>query len=66
MEWFQQEILLTRVGHEPGPKCRCTSCMKLKILKDNWILKMGIFYGIWGMNERDEIQYKTRFIWIND
>ena len=27
---------------------------------------MGTFYGTWGLNERDEIQSKIRFTWMND
>ena len=40
--------------------------MKLKNVEDNWILKMGTFYGTWGLNDRDEIQSKTRFTWMNN
>ena len=60
------EEKLSRVGHEPGPKCRCEACSELKNLEDTWILKMGTFYGTWGLNERDEIQSKTRFTWMNN
>ena len=57
---------LGRVGHEPGAKCRCQACLRLKNVEDKWILKMGTFYGPWGLNERDEIQSKTRFTWIKN
>ena len=56
---------LDRAGHEKGPKCRCQACSKLKDLEDKWILKMGSFYGEGGLNERDEIQSKTRFNWMS-
>ena len=56
---------LRKAGHEGGPKCRCWACSKLKDLEDQWILKLGTFYGDWGMNERDEIQSKTRYNWKN-
>ena len=57
---------LGRVGHEPGAKCRCQACLRLKNVEDKWILKMGTFYGPWGLNERDEVQAKTRFTWMNN
>ena len=50
-------------GHVPGPKCRCKECNHLKDLEDRWILKMGTFYGISGLNSRDEIKGKTRSNW---
>ena len=53
------------VNHEKGPKCRCEECQRLKDLEDKWILKMGTFYGDWGLNSRDEVQSKTRFNWTN-
>ena len=54
---------LQQAGHVKGPKCRCSQCARLKDLEDQWILKMGIFYGEGGLNERDEIQSKTRYNW---
>ena len=54
---------LEKDGHEKGPKCRCRQCSKLKDIEDQWILKMGTFYGEGGLNERDEVQSKTRFNW---
>ena len=56
---------LIEVNHEKGPKCRCEECQRLKDLEDKWILKMGTFYGDWGLNSRDEVQSKTRFNWTN-
>ena len=50
-------------GHVPGPKCCCKECNNLKDLEDRWILKMGSFYGISGLNSRDEIKNKTRCTW---
>ena len=34
--------------------------MKLKEIEDKWILKMGSFYGISGLNIRDEVKKKSR------
>ena len=47
---------LRQAGHEKGAKCRCNQCARLKDLEDQWILKMGTFYGDGGLNERDEVQ----------
>ena len=38
-------------------------CNNLKELEDRWILKMGSFYGILGLNSRDEVKSKTRCTW---
>ena len=54
---------LIRVGHLKGPQCRCEECERLKDVEDQWILKMGTFYGDSGLNSRDEIQSKTRYNW---
>ena len=54
---------LVKAGHEKGPKCRCSQCGRLKDLEDQWIVKMGTFWGEGGLNSRDEIQSKTRFNW---
>ena len=54
---------LQQAMHEKGPKCRCSACSRLKDIEDQWILKMGTFYGESGLNERDEVQAKTRFNW---
>ena len=52
---------LIQAGHVPGPKCRCQECSRLKDLEDQWIVRMGIFYGESGLNSRDEIQSKIKF-----
>ena len=57
---------LVKAGHVPGPKCRCQECSRLKDLEDQWIVRMGTFYGESGLNSRDEIQSKTRFNWSNN
>ena len=57
----QENII--KAGHVPGPKCRCQECNNLKDLEDRWILKMGSFYGISGLNSRDEVKSKTRCTW---
>ena len=41
-------------GHVPGPKCRCKECDHLKDLENQWIMKMGTYYGSSGLNLRDE------------
>ena len=57
------KVKLQIAGHVPGPKCRCHECNILKDLEDRWILKMGSFYGISGLNCRDEVKNKTRCNW---
>ena len=54
------ENKLQKASHVPGPKCRCQECLNLKDLEDKWILKMGSFYGISGLNSRDEMKAKTK------
>ena len=56
----KQKMLLAK--HEPGAKCQCQECSKLKSIEDKWILKLGTFYGH-GFNSRDEIKTKSRFNW---
>mgnify|MGYP003333658506 CR=1 FL=1 len=51
------EEKLRKAEHQPGPKCRCSECEKLKVIEDKWILKLGTFYDD-GLNSRDEIQSK--------
>ena len=53
---------LDQCQHTPGPSCRCTVCMKLKLLEDRFILKSGSFYSQ-GLNTRDEVKSKTRVQW---
>ena len=53
---------LALANHEPGPKCRCSECEKLKSLEDAWILKLGTFYER-GLNTRDEVKTKSRCNW---
>ena len=53
---------LALANHEPGPKCRCSECEKLKALEDAWILKLGTFYEK-GLNTRDEVKSKSRCNW---
>ena len=54
---------LQAVGHQAGPKCRCTECQKLKNIEDKWICRMGTFYGQ-GLNTRDEIKARSRVNFI--
>ena len=56
------EEKLTLVNHEPGPKCRCSECDKLKSLEYFWILKLGTFYDK-GLNLRNEVKTKSRYNW---
>ena len=53
---------LTLAKHEPGVKCQCVECGKLKALEDFWILKLGTFHSE-NFNSRDEIKGKTRTNW---
>ena len=36
---------LVLAKHEPGVKCQCNECGKLKSLEDFWILKLGTFHS---------------------
>ena len=56
----QEKLVLA--NHEPGPKCRCSECDKLKSLEDIWILKLGTFYDK-GLNLRNEVKAKSRYNW---
>ena len=51
---------LRMAKHVPGAKCKCNECEKLRDLEDNWILKVGSFYGSSGLNSRNDIKKKTR------
>ena len=50
---------LTAAGHEPGPQCRCSECMRLKTVEDDWICKLGTFNGK-HLNSRNEVKSKSR------
>ena len=50
---------LTEAGHIAGPQCRCTECSRLKSVEDDWICKLGTFYGK-HLNSRNEIKSKSR------
>ena len=52
--------LLTASGHVGGPKCRCSECERLKKQEDKWICRLGTFYGVNGLNTRDEIKSRSR------
>ena len=47
-------------GHQGGPKCRCSECLRLKKEEDKWICRLGSFYGGGGLNTRDEIKARSR------
>ena len=53
---------LIEANHEPGVKCRCSECGRLKSLEDTWIIKLGTFYDH-GFNSRNEIKAKSRANW---
>ena len=57
---------LIQAKHVPGVKCKCDEYEKLKELENNWILKVGSFYGSSGLNSRNEIKSKTRSKWQED
>ena len=52
---------IDQAGHVQGPKCRCQECNSLKEREDQWILKIGSYYGISGLNSRDETKSKSRY-----
>ena len=56
------EEKLREAEHQPGPKCRCSECEKLKLIEDKWILKLGTFYDD-GLNSRDEVKAKSKYNW---
>ena len=49
---------LTEASHLPGPQCRCSECARLKSVEDDWICKMGTFFGK-HLNTRNEIKSKA-------
>ena len=51
---------LTNAGHQGGAKCRCSECLKLKQQEDKWICRLGSFYGLNGLNTRDEVKARSR------
>ena len=51
---------LVRVGHQGGPKCRCSKFQKLKNIEEKLICRMGTFYGNNGLNTRDESKARSR------
>ena len=51
---------LSKAGHQGGAKCRCSECERLKRQEDKWICRLGTFYGVNGLNTRDEIKSKSR------
>ena len=53
---------LNNAGHEPGAKCKCCVCGKLKTLEDKFMVRTGSFYNH-GLNTRDEIRRKSRCNW---
>ena len=50
---------LKAAGHEPGPQCRCSQCLRLKAVEDDWICKLGTFNGK-HFNSRNEVKSKSR------
>ena len=56
---------LVNARHEPGPKCRCKECERLKSLEDSWIVKLGTFQenGPHGLNSRNELKSRSRHNW---
>ena len=58
------EARLSDVGHQGGAKCRCSECTRLKKTEDKWICRLGSFYGISGLNTRDEIKARSRVNYV--
>ena len=59
MTSFTTTEKLIEVGHIPGPQCRCSECARLKSVEEDWILKLGTFFGR-HLNTRNEIKSKAR------
>ena len=57
---------LARVGHQGGAKCRCAECLRLKSTEDKWICRLGSFYGVGGLNTRDEIKARSRVNYVGN
>ena len=56
---FTTPEALKEAAHLPGPQCRCSECSRLKSVEDDWICKMGTFFGK-HLNTRNEIKSKAR------
>jgi hypothetical protein len=54
------EEKLLQCGHQAGPQCKCTECLKLLRTENKWILRLGTFYGNSGLNTRDEVKSAVR------
>ena len=54
------EEKLAAAAHQPGPQCKCTECKKLLKTENKWILRLGTFYGLTGLNTRDEVKSDVR------
>jgi hypothetical protein len=54
------EEKLLQCGHQPGPQCKCTECLKLLKTENKWILRLGTFFGNSGLNTRDEVKSAVR------
>ena len=48
------------LGNDNNIKYICTLCGKLKELEDTWIMRLGTFFHLGGLNKRDEIKRKVR------
>ena len=57
--WDTTALKLLEAGHEKGAQCRSRECNSLKNIEDKWILQLGTFYGLSGLNERDEVKSKS-------
>ena len=57
---------LVSAGHQGGPKCRCSECMRLKSTEDKWICRLGAFHGPNGLNSRDEIKARSRVNFVGN
>ena len=57
---------LARAGHQGGAKCRCTECIRLKTTEDKWICRLGSFYGLSGLNTRDEVKARSRVNFVGN
>ena len=54
------EDKLSKASHKGGAGCRCSQCQKLLDLEYKWICRMGTYHGKFGLNDRTEMNQKTR------
>ena len=58
MQLTEEEI--SRSSHQAGSGCRCSQCRRLLNIEYKWICRMGTYHGKFGLNDRSEMNQKTR------